>query len=109
MDASNLERNLYLTTQLLELGIPMVIAMNMIDVSRKNGDKIDLKKLGNELGCEVLATSALKGEGSLEAARMAVEVARKGLLHPHFYRKNYIYSCFYSSLVFLRNTLSIIP
>ena len=64
VDATNIERNLYLTTQLAELGIPMVIALNMIDVVRKNGDKIDLQKLGAELGCEVVETSALKGEGS---------------------------------------------
>ena len=76
VDATNIERNLYLTTQLAELGIPMVLALNMIDVTRKNGDSIDLKRLGAELGCEVVETSALKGEGSLAAARRAAELAR---------------------------------
>ena len=77
VDATNIERNLYLTTQLAELGVPMVIALNMIDVVRKNGDVIHSDKLGEALGCEVLETSALKSEGSLEAARKAVAVARK--------------------------------
>ena len=63
VDSTSIERNLYLTTQLLELGTPMVIAMNMIDVSRKNGDKIDMKKLSAALGVEIVETSALKGEG----------------------------------------------
>ena len=78
VDATNIERNLYLTTQLAELGIPMVVALNMIDVTRKNGDRIDLSKLGEALGCEVVETSALKGDGSREAARIAVELAQKG-------------------------------
>ncbi len=78
VDSTNIERNLYLTTQLAELGIPMVMAMNMIDVTRKNGDKIDLKKLGEALQCTVVETSALKGEGSLQAANKAAELARKG-------------------------------
>ena len=78
VDATNIERNLYLTTQLAELGIPMVIALNMIDVTRKNGDKIDLRKLGEALGCEVVETSALKGEGSVEVARKAAALAKKG-------------------------------
>jgi ferrous iron transport protein B len=78
VDATNIERNLYLTTQLAELGIPMVIALNMIDVTRKNGDRIDLKKLGAALNCEVMETSALKSEGSLQAAQHAAELARKG-------------------------------
>jgi len=78
VDATNIERNLYLTTQLAELGIPMVLALNMIDVTRKNGDVIDLKKLGAALGCQVIETSALKGDGSLEAAKMAVEAAQAG-------------------------------
>ncbi|MBQ3079761.1 MAG: ferrous iron transport protein B [Clostridia bacterium] len=77
VDATNIERNLYLTTQLAELGIPMVIALNMIDVTRKNGDRIDLKKLGEALGCYVTETSALKGEGGLEAAKAAAEIAEK--------------------------------
>ena len=78
VDATNIERNLYLTTQLAELGIPMVVALNMIDVTRKNGDKIDLAKLGEALGCRVVETSALKGEGSIEAAKAAEEIAKQG-------------------------------
>ena len=77
VDATNIERNLYLTTQLAELGIPMVLALNMIDVTRKNGDKIDLRKLGEALGCEVVETSALKGEGSVEVAKKAAALAGK--------------------------------
>ena len=87
VDATNIERNLYLTTQLAELGIPMVIALNMIDVTRKNGDRIDMKKLGEALGCQVVETSALKGEGSLQAARAAAKLAREGSFHepPHVF------------------------
>ena len=77
VDGTNIERNLYLTTQLIELDIPTVIAVNMIDVVRKNGDVIDLQKLGNALGCEVVETSALKGIGSKEAAEKAVVLAGK--------------------------------
>ena len=77
VDATNIERNLYLTTQLAELGIPMVLALNMIDVTRKNGDKIDLSKLGKALGCEVVETSALKGEGSKAVAEKAAKLARE--------------------------------
>ena len=76
VDATNLERNLYLTTQVAELGIPMIIALNMIDVTRKNGDVIQLKKLGEALGCEVVETSALKGIGSVEVAQKAVELCK---------------------------------
>lgn len=76
VDASNLERNLYLTTQLTEIGVPVVVALNMIDIVRKNGDVIDTKKLGQVLGCEVVETSALKGIGSKEAARKAVALAK---------------------------------
>ncbi|MDN5378063.1 MAG: ferrous iron transport protein [Clostridiales bacterium] len=75
VDASNLERNLYLTTQLLETGIPMVIALNMMDIVKKRGDKIDVKKLSEELGCEIVETSALKNEGSFDAAKKAIEAA----------------------------------
>ncbi|MGI5971394.1 MAG: ferrous iron transport protein B [Oscillospiraceae bacterium] len=75
VDGTNIERNLYLTTQLVELGIPTVIAVNMIDIVRKNGDVIDLKKLGEALGCEVVETSALKGTGSREAAERAAALA----------------------------------
>ena len=79
VDSTSIERNLYLTTQLLELGTPMVIAMNMIDVSRKNGDKIDMKKLSAALGVEIVETSALKGEGIMEAAEAAVAAAKSGV------------------------------
>ena len=75
VDGTNIERNLYLTTQLLELGIPTVVAVNMIDIVRKNGDAIDVKKLAAALGCEVMVTSALKGEGSVEVARRAAQLA----------------------------------
>ena len=72
IDGTNLERNLYLTTQLVELGIPVVIAINMMDVVKKNGDKIDIKELSRELGCEVYEISALKGTGIMDAANAAV-------------------------------------
>ncbi|MEG2428376.1 MAG: ferrous iron transport protein B [Clostridium sp.] len=75
IDGTNIERNLYLTTQLLELGIPIVMAVNMIDVVHKNGDEINLLKLGAAMGCEVIETSALKGIGSKEAAEKAVTLA----------------------------------
>ena len=78
VDGTNIERNLYLTTQLIELGIPVVMAINMIDLVRKNGDNIDLKKLGEEIGCTVVEMSALKGEGSLEAAEAAIKAAQIG-------------------------------
>ena len=78
IDGTNIERNLYLTTQLIELGIPVVMAVNMIDLVRKNGDKIDLKKLSAELGCQAVEISALKGEGSMKAAEMAVAAAKSG-------------------------------
>ena len=80
VDGTNIERNLYLTTQLIELGHPVVVAVNMIDLVRKNGDTIDLEKLGRALGCTVVEISALKGEGCLEAAQKAVELARN---HTH--------------------------
>jgi len=78
VDGSNLERNLYLTTQLLELGLPMVVAVNMMDVVKKNGDKIDAAKLSKTLGCPVVEISALKGEGTKAAAELAVTEAKKG-------------------------------
>ena len=78
IDATNLERNLYLTTQLAELGIPMVVALNMMDVVRKNGDRIDAAKLSNHLGVPVIEISALKGDGVMEAAQRAVQMARSG-------------------------------
>ena len=76
VDGTNIERNLYLTTQLIELGLPVVVAVNMIDLVRKNGDTIDLAKLGGALGCEVVEMSALKGEGGMEAAEKAVALAQ---------------------------------
>jgi len=87
VDGTNIERNLYLTTQLIELGLPVVVAVNMIDLVRKNGDTIDLGKLGAALGCEVVAMSALKGEGGLEAAEKAVGLAqsRKAGELPHVF------------------------
>ena len=76
IDGTNLERNLYLTTQLTELGIPVVIAINMMDVVRKNGDKINVQELSRELGCQIVEISALKGEGIMEAAEAAVAAAK---------------------------------
>ena len=89
VDGTNVERNLYLTTQLLELGIPVVIAVNMIDIVRKNGDKIDLAKLGAELGCAVMETSALKGEGSMAVAEKAIAIAsgRAANEQPHVFTR----------------------
>ena len=76
VDGTNIERNLYLTTQLAELGLPMVVAVNMMDVVRKEGDKIDFARLASELGCEVVGISAQHDEGGLEAAQRAVALAR---------------------------------
>ena len=76
VDGTNIERNLYLTTQLIELGMPVVVAVNMIDLVRKNGDTINLNKLGEALGCEVVEMSALKGEGGMAAAEKAVALAQ---------------------------------
>ncbi len=75
VDATNIERNLYLTTQLKELGIPLVIALNMMDVVDKSGDKIDIEKLSEELSCDIIKTSALKGYGSKEVAKKAIELS----------------------------------
>lgn len=80
IDGTNLERNLYLTTQLMELGIPVVVAVNMMDIIEKNGDKLNTKNLAKELGCTVVEISALKGTGVMEAANKAVEVAKSGVL-----------------------------
>lgn len=77
VDASNIERNLYLTTQILELGIPTVVALNMMDIIEKNGDEIDIDKLSKTLGCPVITTSALKGNGVKLAAEKAVETAKE--------------------------------
>lgn len=76
VDGTNIERNLYLTTQLLELGIPMVVAVNMMDLVERNGDMIDISKLSQELDCPVIEISALKGKGTKEAALKAIEVAK---------------------------------
>ncbi len=76
VDGTNLERNLYLSTQLMELGIPVVLAVNMMDMVRKSGDQIDIKVLGEKLGCKVVPISALKGEGVGEAVDMAVKMAQ---------------------------------
>ena len=78
VDGTNIERNLYLTTQLLELGIPTIIALNMMDVVRKNGDEISLEKLSKEIRCPVVAISALKGEGTKEVAEQAIKLAKGG-------------------------------
>ncbi len=80
VDGTNIERNLYLTTQPIELGHPVVVAVNMIDLVRKNGDQVDLEKLGKALGCAVVEISALKGEGCMEAAEKAVALAKN---HTH--------------------------
>lgn len=80
IDGTNLERNLYLTTQLMELGIPVVVAVNMMDIIEKNGDKLNTKNLSKELGCTVVEISALKGTGVMETANKAVEVAKSGVL-----------------------------
>ena len=90
VDGTNLERNLYLTTQVLELGIPVVIALNMIDIVKKTGTKIDTQKLGAALGCEIVETSALKGTGSREAAERAISLAhtRKTPEFQHEFRES---------------------
>ena len=82
VDGSNLERNLYLTTQLTELGIPVVVAINMMDVVKKNGDKIDTAQLSRQLGCQIVEISALKGTGVSEAAEAAIQAAKTGKTLP---------------------------
>ena len=82
IDGTNLERNLYLTTQLTELGIPVVVAINMMDVVKKNGDKINVEELSKALGCKVAEISALKGTGIMEAAEMAIDAAQNGKTVP---------------------------
>ena len=82
VDGTNLERNLYLTTQLTELEIPVVVAVNMMDVVRKNGDKINTQELSNALGCTVMEISALKGEGVMNAAEAAIDAAKSGKTVP---------------------------
>ena len=85
IDGTNLERNLYLTTQLVELGIPVVVAINMIDIVRKNGDQIYADQLAKELGCQVMEISALKGTGIQEAAEKAIQIAqqKKAMIPQH--------------------------
>ena len=85
VDGTNLERNLYLTTQLTELGIPVVIAINMMDIVRKNGDKINIDLLSQRLGCPIVEISALKLTGIEEAADVAIEAAKKGKIIPRHY------------------------
>ena len=82
IDGTNLERNLYLTTQLTELGIPVVIAINMMDVVKKNGDKINVAELSRELGCKIVEISALKGDGVMQAAEEAIKAAQNGKTVP---------------------------
>ena len=82
IDGTNLERNLYLTTQLTELGIPVVAAINMMDIVRKNGDKIDTQELSRALGCKVVEISALKGDGIMDAAEAAIDAAKNGKTVP---------------------------
>ena len=82
IDGTNLERNLYLTTQLTELGIPVVVAINMMDIVKKNGDKIDTQELSRQLGCKVVEISALKGTGVMEAAEAAIDAAKHGKTVP---------------------------
>ena len=78
VDGTNIERNLYLTTQIIELGIPVLMAVNMMDIVRKNGDKINIKELGEKLGCEVVEISALKKTGIKETAEKAIQIAKSG-------------------------------
>ena len=82
VDGSNIERNLYLTTQLLELGIPVVMAVNMMDIVKKNSDVINIKELSKVLGCDVVEISALKGTGIEDAAKKALATAKKGYEAP---------------------------
>ena len=84
VDGTNIERNLYLTTQLIELGIPVVIAINMMDIVRKNGDKIDIERLSSELCCPVVEISALKESGIEEAAEIAIKEAAKKSAAPMY-------------------------
>ncbi|MCR5356905.1 MAG: ferrous iron transporter B [Lachnospiraceae bacterium] len=82
IDGTNLERNLYLTTQLTELGIPVVVAVNMMDIVKKNGDQINISELSRHLGCKVMDISALKGDGTMEAAEEAIKAAKNGKTVP---------------------------
>ena len=82
VDGTNIERNLYLTTQLIEIGIPVVVAINMMDIVRKNGDEINIEKLSRALGCKVVEISALKEDGTVAAAEAAIEAAGEGVPEP---------------------------
>ncbi len=89
VDGTNLERNLYLTTQLMEIGIPVVIAVNMMDIVRKRGDRIDIEALGKALGCRMVEISALRSDGITEAAELAIEAAKNGKTLPrHIFSGN---------------------
>ena len=85
VDGANLERNLYLTTQLKEIGIPVVVAINMMDIVTKNGDKIDIPALSKALGCPIIEISALKNTGIFEAAEIAIEAAKKRAIPRHIF------------------------
>ena len=93
IDGTNLERNLYLTTQVVELGIPVVVAVNMMDVVKKNGDKINVKELSRQLACPVVEISALKGTGVMEAAEAAIKAADG----PSTIPQHEFSGCFYES------------
>ena len=82
IDGTNLERNLYLTTQLTELGIPVVVAINMMDLVKKNGDKINVEELSRQLGCKIVEISALKGTGVMAAAEAAIDAAKNSKTVP---------------------------
>ncbi len=86
VDGTNIERNLYLSTQVMELGIPVIMAVNMMDIVEKNGDKIHIEKLGEKLGCKVIEISALKGTGIKELAKEAVKLAESQKATPHVHQ-----------------------
>ena len=102
IDGTNIERNLYLTTQLIGLGYPVVVAINMIDLVRKNGDQIDLDKLSKALGCTCVELSALKGEGGMEAAEKAVELAKN---HIHTERPHVFHGSVEHALAHIEETI----
>ena len=88
VDGTNLERNLYLSTQLIELGIPVIMAVNMMDVVKKNGDIINIKELSNSMGCEVVEISALKETGIKDAAEKAVKIAQSNKIESRKHKFN---------------------
>lgn len=106
IDGTNIERNLYLSTQLMELGIPVIMAVNMMDIVEKMGDKIHIDKLGKQLGCEVVAISALKGTGIQEAARMAVLAAKKKQVGPPVHQFSAMVEAVISSVEDKLNTVA---